>query len=706
MQYIITTIAGTGTTGNSGDGGAATSAQLNHPAGVSVGISGIVYISDTSNNKIRTATSTGVITTFAGTGVQGSSGDNGVATSAQLYYPSEIATDSTGNLYIADRSNNKIRLVTNSVQTLSVSVLGTVGMSPWGAVSGNQNAKWIWMNALAASDSYADYAPYTFFGSFVSTSSYTGTIEVCADNLATVYVNGQMIQYTNYFTWEGGCHGVAGNAPQQSSVSVVSGTNKIVVIAQNLGSAAGLLLSIKDNNGNYVYSTDNSWKYLKVTSIITTFAGTGVQGSSGDGGVATSAQLYYPSGIALDSTGNLYIADTYNHKIRMVTNTVQTLSVSVLGTVGMYPWWSVSGNQNAKWIWMNALAASDSYADYAPYTFFGSFVSTSSYTGTIEVCADNLATVYVNGQMIQYTNYFTWEGGCHGVAGNAPQQSSVSVVSGTNKIVVIAQNLGSAAGLLLSIKDNTGNYVYSTDSSWKYQKITSIITTLAGTGVQGSSGDGGVATSAQFNYPRGISVGISGIVYIADSNNNKIRMVASAGIISTVAGTGATGSNGDGGAATSARLCVPSGVTVSISGNVYIADYCNNKIRMVTSTGIITTFAGTGAFGSSGDGGEATSAQLYYPTRVSEDISGNVYIADYFNIRMVVPPLIPTPQPTMRPTMQPTQQPSQQPTRQPSRQPAGTSCFLPSLLISASICPVTHTLHPPTRPPITRNRVC
>ena len=144
---------------------------------------------------------------------------------------------------------------------------------------------------------------------------------------------------------------------------------------------------------------------------------------------------------------------------------------------------------------------------------------------------------------------------------------------------------------------------------------------------------------------------ISGIVYIADNGNNKIRMVASTGIITTFASTGTAGSSGDGGAATSAQLNNPYGVTVDISGNVYIADGTNFEIRMVTSTGIITTIAGTGGGGDGGDGGVATSAQLTFPHGVAVDISGIVYIADTYNnkIRMVVPQSptsLPAPAPT------------------------------------------------------------
>ena len=534
-----------------------------------------------------------------------------MATSAHLNGPSGLTLDASGNLYIADAGNNRIRLVTNNGPSLAVYVLGTVGMSPWGTISGNQNAKWIWSDGGAASFSNSDL--WTFSGSFVSTSSYTGTIEVVADDLATVYLNGQMIQTNIPLS--------ALNNIQQSSISVVTGTNKIVVNAQNTGGSAGLLLSIKGNNGNYVYTTGSSWTFQRTSGSITTVAGNDYYGNAGDGGAATSAQLNVPCGLTLDASGNLYIADAGNNRIRLVTNNGPSLAVYVLGTAGMQPWGTISGNQNAKWIWSDGGAATSSNTDL--WTFSGSFVSTSSYTGTIELAADNFATVYLNGQMIPINA--PWD------VFNNIQQSSISVVTGTNKIVVNAQNTGGPAGLLLSIKDNNGNYVYTTGSSWKFQRTSGSITTVAGTGTVGGGGDGGAATSAQLNYPTGVAVDTYGIVYIADSGNNKIRMVTSTGIITTLAGTGSLGSSGDGGAATSAKLNGPNGVLVGTSGNVYIADSGNNKIRMVTSTGTISTFAGTGIAGSSGDGGAATSAKLNGPNGVSVDISGNMYIVDYGN---------------------------------------------------------------------------
>ena len=327
-----------------------------------------------------------------------------------------------------------------------------------------------------------------------------------------------------------------------------------------------------DKSGNVYIADSSNHKIRMVTStgIITTIAGTGVYGTNGDGGAATSAQLYNPRGVSVDISGNVYIADTYNSKIRMVTSTGIITTIAGMETYGS------SGD--------------------------GGAATSAQLNNPLGVSVDKSGNVY--------------------------------------------------------IADHYNHKIRMVNSA-------GIITTIAGTGVEGSSGDGGAATSAQLFSPKGVCVGISGNVYIADEDNLKIRMVTSTGIITTFAGTGAFGSSGDGGAATSATLYFPFGVSVDISGNVYIADSSNNKIRMVTSTGIITTIAGTGMQGSSGDGGAATSGQLYYPHGVSVGISGNVYIADYFNheIRMVVVPQspisLPTPVPTTVPSTPPTPVPTQ-----------------------------------------------
>ncbi len=161
-----------------------------------------------------------------------------------------------------------------------------------------------------------------------------------------------------------------------------------------------------------------------------------------------------------------------------------------------------------------------------------------------------------------------------------------------------------------------------------------VISTLAGTGVAGYTGDGGPAQSAELDLPYGVSVDTSGNVYIADTGNSVIRKVDSSGKITTSAGNGTKGYNGDGQPATSAALYSPCRAVADRSGNVYIADYYNNRIRRVATSGMITTVAGTGTQGYNGDGIPATAAQLSFPAAVAVDTAGNIYIADAWNNRI------------------------------------------------------------------------
>ena len=173
--------------------------------------------------------------------------------------------------------------------------------------------------------------------------------------------------------------------------------------------------------------------------------------------------------------------------------------------------------------------------------------------------------------------------------------------------------------------DAAGN-VYIADDNLVRKISGGVITTVAGNGSYGFSGDGGPATSAQLLNPHGLAVDSAGNLYIADTLNLRIRKVSN-GVITTIAGNGTYGSDGDGGPATSAQLNMPYGIAVDTAGNIYIADESNNRIRKV-SKGVITTVAGNGAFGYSGDGGPATAAQLNWPRGVAVDAAGNLYIAD------------------------------------------------------------------------------
>ena len=405
-------------------------------------------------------------------------------------------------------------------------------------------------------------------------------------------------------------------------------------------------------------------QYLQ--NIITTFAGTGTDGVSGDGGPATSAQLGNPSGIATDISGNLYIADNTYYSIRKVNKAGIITTFAGRGSV-----------------WGDGVQATSALLSYP-------MAVTSDISGNVYIC-DQLDAVI---RMVASTGIITT------IAGSGTMGTSGDGGPATSADLYFPQGVA---------VDTSGNVYICDFYNSKTRLVTSsgIIANFAGGG--SVLGDGGPATSASLSSPWGIAVDIfSNNVYICDSGNNRIRMVNSTGIITTIAGVGTSGGSGDGGAATAAQLNSPRGVAIDIHGNVYIADSGNQKIRFVSSTGIITTIAGTGVPGSSGDGGPASSAKLYQPQGVALDAHGHLYITESVDrkVRSVLlsasptvsptqPPTGPTSQPSAQPSKQPSQQPTSRPSRpsgQPSRQPSGMAVVdigLNPSILSSNHAPVS-----------------
>ena len=410
-EWRIDTIAGR--TDNDGDNGPALRARLAFATDVAVDRSGNVYIADFKLNTVRRVDTSGTITTVAGTGEAGYSGDGGPAAEAKLSYPIGVAVDADGNLYIADPGNVRVRRVDSTGIITTVAGNGTQSSGGDGGPA---------VEASLASPRY-----------------------VAVDKAGNLYIADT----------------------DTGQVRRVDSTGIITTVATGLHYPRGVAV---DGSGNiYIADTGNHRiRRVDSTGTITTVAGTGEVGYSGDGGPAVSAQLGVPFGVAVDGSGNIYIAETGNHRIRRVDSTGTITTVAGIGGVGI---------------------------------------------------------------------------------------------------------------------NNDGGY----------------------------SGDGGPAVDALLNQPRGITVDAVGNLFIADVVNNRIRRVDASGIIMTIAGIGESGYGGDGGPAVSAWLYYPGGVAVDNSGNLYIADTWNNRIRRVDASGIITTFAGTGEADYSGDGGPATAATLHHP---------------------------------------------------------------------------------------------
>jgi len=642
---VVTTVAGGGYPGL-GDNGPATSAYLYNPGGVALDSAGNVYIADQDHTRIRKV-SNGVITTVAGNGTQGFSGDNGPATSAQLYDPERVTVDSAGNLYIADTDNYRIRKVSNGVIT---------------TVAGNGGRGFNGDNILATSAQLHDP-----FG-------------VAVDSAGNLYIadfgNNRIRKVSN-----GVITTVAGNG-----TAGFSGDNGSATSAQ-LYNPVGVAL---DSAGNLYIADGGNFRIRKVSNgVITTVAGNGTPGYGGDNGPATSAQFYGLSAVAVDSAGNVYIADSGNDRICVLTP-VSSCTYSVSPTApqvsgsggnlivsiqtGASCLWAVSGLPG--WI---TVSGATSGVGSAAVTLVVSPNTGAARSGTISVAGVSVTTTQAAagsafGQTYTISTVAGNGTGTDGFSGdNGPATSAgldacgvsvdpagiyyiadcddnrvrkvtngvITTVAGSGNLGFSGDN-GPAASAQLYVPagvavDPAGNLYIADLRNSRVRKVSNgVIITVAGNGVCCDfSGDNGPAASAQLYFPQGVAVDPGGNLYIADTRNNRIRKVTN-GVITTVAGSGNPGFSGDNGPAASAQLYVPAGVAVDSAGNLYIADTGNSRIRKVTN-GVITTVAGSGNPGFSGDNGPAASAQLSVPAGVAVDSAGNIYIADNARIRILTP---------------------------------------------------------------------
>ncbi|MEZ4369008.1 MAG: hypothetical protein R2939_22415 [Kofleriaceae bacterium] len=431
------------------------------------------------------------------------------------------------------------------------------------------------------------------------------------------------------------------------------------VSATLVGLSAPLSVAV-DRDGNLFIADTNNHRIRRVasgTGVVTTVAGTGVFGFSGDGGAATSAQLKSPSGVAVDGAGNLYIADTENHRIRRVAAGTGVIT-TVAGT-GIEAYSGDGGPAASARLARPRSVATDGAGNvFIADTFNRRVRRVAAGTGVITTVVGTGVAGFsgdggaATGAQLSFVASVAVDGAGNLYIADTFNHRIRRVVSGTGVITTVAgtgaagfsgdggaatsATLASAFGVAV---DGDGNLLIADTANHRIRRVeggTGVISTVAGTGSQGFSGDGGTATSAQLKEPAAVAVDGTGNLYIADTANHRVRRLATGtAVISTVAGTGVDGFSGDGGVATSVQLAYPDGVSVDAAGNLYIADTEHHRIRRVESaTSVISTVAGTGSVGFSGDGGLATDAQLALPTGVAVDGAGDLFIADSFNHRI------------------------------------------------------------------------
>jgi uncharacterized protein (TIGR03437 family) len=337
---------------------------------------------------------------------------------------------------------------------------------------------------------------------------------------------------------------------------------------------------------------------------ISTVAGNGAAAYSGDGGSAINAGLNDPNGVAVDAAGNLYIAEYLGERVRKVATNGTITTVAGTGVPGF------SG-------------------DGGPATM-------ASLNGPFRVALDRAGNLYVSDNGNHRVRKITSDGTIITVAGNGSANSSGDGGPATDAAIGAPGDLAldAAGNLFIASPAFAGDF-----SANVIRKVRpgGLITTVAGNGIAGYSGDGGLATGAALNAPEGLAIDSTGNLFIADQVNQRIRKVSN-GIIETVAGNGTAGYSGDGGPAISAELSGPAGMSFDVAGNLYIADRDNNRVRVLLTDGTISTVAGNDSAGWTGDGGPATRAALDSPRSVAI-LAGAVYIADARNerIRLLAP---------------------------------------------------------------------
>jgi len=541
-----------------------------------------------------------IITTVAGNGnFNGNLGDGGSAIIASLNAPQCLAVDAIGNVFISDKGNNCIRkLGTNGVIT-RIAGNGTAGFGGDGgpAISAILNfpvgiALGAGGNLYIADLSNGRIREVNTNG-IISTlaSGLANPTGVACDALGNIFIAEQSRHCILKIDTNGVTStvaGIRGNFASGYSGDGGPATNAYLNFPTGVAVDTAGNLFIADYGNNVIRKVDTN-------GIITTFAGNGAVGYSGDGGAATNATFNSPLTAWADINGNVLIPDQYNCCIRKVdTNGV----ISTVAGVGY---------------------TSSNIGDGGPAVV----ATLNSPTGVTSDMSRNMFIADTANNCIRKVDT---NGIISSIAGNGT--TTYTGDSGSAN----SARLGSPTGVAA---DTFGNFFIADRSFQRIRKVDAngVITTIAGNGVAGYNGNG-PALLSKLNNPNNVVIDNLGSPIIADQSNNRIRKVRANGLFSTIAGTGTASFSGDGSAATLAAVNSPAGVALDAAGNLFIVDQSNQRIRKVDTNGIITTVAGNGTAAYSGDGGAATNASLNNPAGIAVDAGGNLLIADKSNNRV------------------------------------------------------------------------
>ncbi len=509
LNGTITTVAGDGVPGFSGDNGPATSAHLQYPAQIAIGANGDLLLADLSNHRVRRVTPAGTITTIAGSGVVGSGGDGGLATSAQLDAPNGLAVDAAGNLTITDSSANRVRYV-NAAGTIStIAGTGAIGFGGDGgpasaALFNRPNAAAvdasgrIYLSDLynrcirritaGSIDTFAGSAEQSFGGDGggATAAAVVSTLGIAFDTAGNTYLTDGASSVVRKIDTRGVISTVAGNGVAGFSGDGGPATMASLTYPYGVAVDAAGVLYIADSGNNRIRRV--------VNGTITTYAGTGTAGLSGDGGPALSAQLSTPDGLHIDAAGNLLFADMGNHRIRKITpgGTISTVAGSIGGFAG-------DGGPATS---ARLATPQDVVTDAA-----GNLYIADSQNRRVRMVAASTGTITT----IAGT-------GANGDGGDGGPATSATF-GWTQSITVLGSDI--------IVADNGNNRVRRISGG--------NISAFAGS-TSGFSGDGGPAVMAQMSFVQDVAVDAAGAVYIGDgSAGGHVRKVVQ-GTITSIAG--------------------------------------------------------------------------------------------------------------------------------------------------------------------------
>lgn len=607
---VITTVAGNGTAGFSGDGSPAISASLNTPEAITLDGTGNLFIADSLNSRVRRVDAiTGLITTVAGNGSYSFSGDGMSATLASLNQPGGVAVDSKGNVFIADTENHRIRKVdpqTGVITTIAGNgvsgFLGDGGQATQARLSRPKGLVIDQNGNLLITDTFNfRIRQVDLSTNLISTIAGNGQSRFNLDNIPATdaslnFPNSIAVDAVgNLYIVDTFNFRIRKVGSKTKVITTVAGTGNPGLAVDNvLATDAGLQLALGvavDGTGNlFIADAEINYRVRRVdavTKIITSIGGIGSRSSGGDGFRATQANLSNANGVTVDKRqGNIFIADPDNYRVRRID-----INSNIINTVAGFGVPGFNGD--------NVVATNASLNDPSSVA-----VDQLGNLFIADTANNRIRRVDANSQII--TTF----------AGNG-----MAAFSGDGMLASQA-SLNQPTAILF---DKTGNLLIADSGNNRIRRInlsTSIITTIAGDG-----------NPSILNAPSGLAVDKLGNILISDTGNNRIRRLdLTTSTISTIVGDGRSGFQGDGALAINASLNSPFGLTVDGNDNLFIADTANHRIRRVDSiTNIISTIAGNGTRAYLGDGSLATNSSLNAPKGVSFDLMGNLLIADTGN---------------------------------------------------------------------------